>query len=276
MPKTSDFVLISIPELKQRILNINKDIDNLSSLHQQFLEEKEEIRRLEKKESNISNKLWEIRERRLKLVYFPRQSFIDWWKGKHQEPLPRKLEFIPEIDVLKSRESQLQNDLEKLTSEIKKVRHNIRLHWELETRFYTRQRELLSIERALKAALKIANAREEKERKLKTEINKHKAFSAVYKGKTRDLGEAIKRQIVIQLKQYPKCPYCSGKIADFPHADHIYPVSKGGLSTKENMVFICRDCNIKKGSLTLREFIKKYGLEGDKIEAILEKLGKVF
>jgi 5-methylcytosine-specific restriction endonuclease McrA len=73
-----------------------------------------------------------------------------------------------------------------------------------------------------------------------------------------------------------ECPYCGCELTTFFHADHIYPVAKGGESTKRNMVLVCVDCNSKKSSLTLQAFIKKYNLNRDKIENRLEALGKDF
>jgi 5-methylcytosine-specific restriction endonuclease McrA len=63
---------------------------------------------------------------------------------------------------------------------------------------------------------------------------------------------------------------------DGGHVDHIYPISKGGHSVETNMVKVCGDCNLKKGSLTLREFIAKYKLDRDAIERRLDELGKKF
>lgn len=60
------------------------------------------------------------------------------------------------------------------------------------------------------------------------------------------------------------------------HADHIYPVAKGGLSTTKNMVYVCAICNKKKSDLTLREFIIKEKLSRDRVERNLELLKKHF
>ena len=72
------------------------------------------------------------------------------------------------------------------------------------------------------------------------------------------------------------CPYCGGGLGLTPHADHIYPVAKGGLSVTKNMVMVCAKCNLKKKDLTLREFISKFSMNRDEIEERLEKLGKSF
>ena len=38
-------------------------------------------------------------------------------------------------------------------------------------------------------------------------------------------------------------------------ADHVVPKSKGGEFTVENLVTCCRNCNGRKGSMSLEEFI---------------------
>jgi len=108
---------------------------------------------------------------------------------------------------------------------------------------------------------------EEKEKK-----EKYKAIIAGYEGKSRKLAQSIKKQLNI----FSRCPYCGNDIGNDPQADHIYPLSKGGRSTPENMVYICKSCNIKKGTLTLREFIKEHNMNRSLIEQNLERLGKSF
>lgn len=64
----------------------------------------------------------------------------------------------------------------------------------------------------------------------------------------------------IQVKRYPitpevrdfifkrdnyTCRYCGTKTAPF-HLDHVYPVSKGGETTEENLVTSCSACNLQK------------------------------
>lgn len=88
----------------------------------------------------------------------------------------------------------------------------------------------------------------------------------------RTIADSIKKQ----LSKYPYCPYCFGEIGENPHADHIYPVSKGGESLQKNMVFVCNTCNLNKGDKTLSAFIKKYNLNRDKIEHELDILGKEY
>jgi hypothetical protein len=72
------------------------------------------------------------------------------------------------------------------------------------------------------------------------------------------------------------CPYCNKPIGNGPHLDHIYPVSKGGQSRSNNMVWICAKCNGSKRNLTLTSYITKYSLNRSEIEQRLSRLGKDF
>lgn len=53
-----------------------------------------------------------------------------------------------------------------------------------------------------------------------------------------------------------KCQYC-GKTVHKPELEHVYPQSKGGLTTWENCVCSCSDCNRKKKDFLCSE-IKMY------------------
>lgn len=48
-----------------------------------------------------------------------------------------------------------------------------------------------------------------------------------------------------------QCWYCGGRATE---RDHVIPLAKGGSCTDENMVPVCRACNLSKGSKTLEEF----------------------
>ena len=69
--------------------------------------------------------------------------------------------------------------------------------------------------------------------------------------------------------------YWEGKLTQKDaHADHIYPVTRGGQSTERNMIFVCQSCNLKKGDKTLNAFIRTAKLDRDFIEGNLDKLDK--
>lgn len=110
-----------------------------------------------------------------------------------------------------------------------------------------KQRKILNEESKQRKEAKKAKQEEENERT--------KALAAAHKGNTRRHAISVKRQLSEQIKILPYCPYCGDDLGESPHADHIYPVSKGGLSTKENMVYVCQTCNKRKSDKTLIEFI---------------------
>jgi len=47
---------------------------------------------------------------------------------------------------------------------------------------------------------------------------------------------------------------------------NIYPIELGGLSSEENLIFICIDCNQRKSNLTLHEVTIKFCLDRDSIK----------
>ena len=93
--------------------------------------------------------------------------------------------------------------------------------------------------------------------------------------------ERARHNYTAQTNVYRSCPYCAGALGDFEgencsELDHIHPISKGGLSTPQNLIFICSNCNRKKQAKTLNKFISEHGLDRDKIFTILSRLGKDF
>lgn len=114
-------------------------------------------------------------------------------------------------------------------------------------------------------------------REAKEKERKHlKAKVAALEKQPRKPAASVKKEISDQKNIYSNCPYCHRELGDSPHADHIYPVDLGGLSIKNNMVYICKECNQKKSNRTLREFVKNNKLNAPAIEEILERLGKKF
>ena len=57
-------------------------------------------------------------------------------------------------------------------------------------------------------------------------------------------------------------------------ADHIHPISKGGLSVIQNMVLVCSSCNQLKSDKLLRRFASQAGFNFNEICERLESLGK--
>ena len=117
------------------------------------------------------------------------------------------------------------------------------------------------------------NAREiEKEK-----IRELKAKVATTNGEKRSQAQKFRRDLHKQLKLLQRCPYCGGTLTEHnAHLDHIYPISKGGLSSLKNLVFVCGRCNINKGDRTLRSFLKAFTLTEKSAHDHLELLRKDF
>lgn len=112
---------------------------------------------------------------------------------------------------------------------------------------------------------------EEKQRE-REKINSLKAAAASAIGKGREYARTVRSKLELP----NECPYCGCELGLDRHADHIYPLSKGGFSTIKNMVIVCSDCNKKKGAMTLNSFIVLYALDREAVESRLNALGKEF
>lgn len=124
--------------------------------------------------------------------------------------------------------------------------------------------------------VELESEREQNKRKrVQTNLGQTKAKAAAYENKQRELAKSVRTALQRQLKDNPCCPYCSMELSsEDPHADHIHPVAKGGLSMIGNMVFVCQSCNIRKGTLTLRAFLKKMDYVEAEVYERLERMGK--
>ena len=111
----------------------------------------------------------------------------------------------------------------------------------------------------------------------KTRREQQYAAAAAHLGKTRRRAARFRVKLRNQqLTISATCPYCGTPMDRTSVLDHIYPVSKGGLSTERNLVFICLQCNDSKRDRTLREFVKEFQLDWVSVEEALERLGKDF
>lgn len=61
------------------------------------------------------------------------------------------------------------------------------------------------------------------------------------------------RQRILERDNYT-CYYCG--ISTATHVDHITPLSKGGLDEFNNLISACQNCNLSKGTKSVKEFIK--------------------
>ena len=132
------------------------------------------------------------------------------------------------------------------------------------------------IEKELKARLALdarsAREREAAERRQRQEERRKQqaALAAVRLEKQRELAESVRRKLP---RDHP-CPYCGQELGTSPHADHIYPVSRGGLSVISNMVFVCQICNQNKADMPIIDFADAHSLDLMAIVTKLRWLGK--
>jgi 5-methylcytosine-specific restriction endonuclease McrA len=122
--------------------------------------------------------------------------------------------------------------------------------------------------------IKNAELKIEKEKQKEAENKRIKALAAAHTGKTRQLATNVKNQLKQQTSLISGCPYCGGSLGETPHADHIYPVARGGLSTADNMIYVCQKCNIKKSDKTVYEFVREAKLNLNQVLTNIEILGK--
>lgn len=68
-------------------------------------------------------------------------------------------------------------------------------------------------------------------------------------------------RIDIYNKTNGHCAYCGIEIdvADM-QIDHVFPINRGGLDEKENMLPACRSCNHYKSTYGIEEFREEIGL----------------
>lgn len=58
------------------------------------------------------------------------------------------------------------------------------------------------------------------------------------------------------------CPYCLRVVTiTDTNIEHITPRSRGGASTPDNTMRVCKKCNAQKGALTLSEYVTWKRLE---------------
>lgn len=120
--------------------------------------------------------------------------------------------------------------------------------------------------------LSIVNEKYEKLKKLQLASQRDKSIIAKVKKQSRENAALLKNKLEIT----KKCPYCMKNIGKTPHADHIYPLSKGGQETIENMIMVCSTCNLKKSNKSLYTFCIENGFDFNAISKRLREMDKDF
>lgn len=68
-------------------------------------------------------------------------------------------------------------------------------------------------------------------------------------------------RVEIHNKTDGHCAYCGIKIEIVDmQVDHVFPINRGGLDEKENMLPACRSCNHYKSTYGIEEFREEIGL----------------
>lgn len=190
------------------------------------------------------------------------------------------LQFIIKLLIGGDRRDKYQRSFDKLFAEIKKNKYYQSIQStqkqidNLENESDVLDTELRSIKKALYDIVSL---------KRKAKGKEDRAKIAAFNNKARSAASYVRVNLIkaIKNKKNWECPYChhhynisEGRFSKLTDADHIHPVHKGGLSTKQNMVIVCKKCNSKKKTQTLRQFCKTQKLNYEKTCSILEKMGK--
>lgn len=136
------------------------------------------------------------------------------------------------------------NNLKSLIPHFEKIQDRIR-------EFEEDQRNCRNKVSKLKNELLKANEKKGAIERFEAKHGKSFAKAAAADKKTRDRASELKKLV----KKSENCPYCGLALGTRPHLDHIYPVSKGGLSITENLIWCCAKCNSEKTDKGLIEFI---------------------
>ena len=134
--------------------------------------------------------------------------------------------------------------------------------------------KLSEVDNLLKEKVQIE---ENEKQKKKDEIDTLRARASEKESQVRAQAAKHRNDFRSQYEKVRSCPYCGDGLSQSDcHLDHIYPVSKGGLSTKKNLVFVCSNCNKRKGDKMLRKFIQKENLKESLVHKNLDILKKDF
>lgn len=263
-----------------RIAKENLEIDQYNEATEQRA--RAEHARKEKEKDAIRNP---IRERQLELLEYLKASKV-WFGG-----------FEVSINYEKCRLSNSAKPAYDEYRSLEKKWSDLRLHVESVSLPPRKQRIAMKKPPADYAVLKISGAslrvfykdfslekidQEIQKRmtilqKEKDKLHEIRARAASNELETRAQAKRLRSDLEKQLRILNFCPYCESPLdSGNAHLDHIYPVSKGGQSTKKNLVYVCSPCNLKKKMHTLRVFVRDSGYDFDRIAARLEALGKDF
>ncbi len=270
---------LSLGELHDRLTWVHSRIAELSAALEEFKEREQEwLTRTDEQNAKLEREINKIKDReKSKRGYWTKLFCGDFSDDARIEihRLERQkintFRFYTRVDHILADNPELKDKIynlrvgthgEKLGKQLQSLERTEKLY---EYHIKKKQREQIKAEKQKQRE----QAKEEKRKLLE-------AAAAAHFGRTREKADAIKHNLSGQVNIYPNCPYCDGVLGEQPHADHIFPVSRGGLSTPDNLVLVCDICNSKKTNKTLREFIISENLDRTRIERVLIMLGKRF
>lgn len=290
--KVSDYLQYSSKTIESKIEIISEKIANCRIVQQQKQADSEHYCSLDKERLNIYNEIAQLDERICEIKKNPKNKFglLDRLCGKGEY-----LQGVTdEINSLEWQKNKLQSEIPAIEAQKLNLRNNSYIVITKEIKGYGVEKYLQTVINnleedriVLEQALSQVIDKEKKE-ELKSIIEKEKKYQikeqtkilrarvAAADKESRKLAESVKKEIKHQQLIFNECPYCGRELGNNAVADHIYPICKGGHSTVKNMVYVCYTCNRDKKDLTLREYVKRYNLNREFIEAALEKLDKTF
>ena len=176
------------------------------------------------------------------------------------------------INLINKAERDFEKSVEEYNDSLLKYQKT-RDYFNLLSEFLEIEPRIDHLERMLSVAQKKKKDIEKNSANRKVEYLKHEkayAKAASLDQRTRSRSMAVMSKLEITCE----CPYCGSELGNNPHADHIYPVSAGGLSTIENMAYCCNQCNIKKRDKGLLDFLLSEGYDVQQVISKLVRMGK--
>jgi 5-methylcytosine-specific restriction endonuclease McrA len=289
--KSSKVMEEQISELECQIKTLSEEIAHFEAFAGRFLGELYGLETTLEIEINddetystLPRALFEIKHR--KKVGFIKRLFT----GKQYEPISPDVwkQFVPVIK--ESKVPALSNRINSLKNKVTVFGKKSVTLGEVKNTIYRSKQRIgqltIKLDRIradlnfVRTTEEVVWAEEEKQLRIKLkreeEVKKLRARVDATSRRTRQIASYVRTQLRPQLAIMGVCPYCGNPLDGNPHADHIYPISRGGLSIISNMIIICSECNIKKSDLTLNEFIERHGFDRVFVEGNLKKLGKRF
>lgn len=252
LPKeTKDYYLgLTLQGIDSKVRELNLEIKNYEDNRAKVKELELKILRIETKENELRSSIKNKIDNELPPLKF---DIFDIFHPDQKFERRSKVARLTESEYLRVTEGY---DYKRLKDELKKEMDTLSAKYT----FPSKAKNILAAIPEIKKRIK----KKEKSAKI-----------ARLENKTRGLGSSIIKKIK-KATEYPfVCPYCCElTYQGDDHVDHINPIVNGGLSIDNNMVLVCENCNIKKGSKPLRKFCRENSLDFNGVCDRLENMGK--